>query len=136
MVKDGKVFPDQLNSKNLWTFFPTTVNTKQKDATGPPHSLMLGGVGGGMPGHLEMVRTKCQPKSWSGQNANHRKKSYTKCQPRLAFCPVGILSGWHLVHTPKGQRFWKFAICTLWPLGLRSIFCLIARLFCFFSHLI
>ena len=47
---------------------------------------------------------------WSGQNANQKvgpdkmqtmeKKSRTKCQPRLAFCPVGILSGWHLVHTP------------------------------------
>ena len=48
---------------------------------------------------------------WSGQNANQKvgpdkmptmeKKSRTKCQPRLAFCPVGILSGWHLVHTPS-----------------------------------
>ena len=47
---------------------------------------------------------------WSGQNANQKvgpdkmpttgKKARTKCQPRLAFCPVGILSGWHFVHTP------------------------------------
>ena len=66
-----------------------------------PHSLMLGGGGGG--GCQDMLR-------WSGQNANQKvgpdkmptteKKSRTKCQPRLAFCPVGILSGWHLVHTP------------------------------------
>ena len=26
-----------------------------------------------MPKHVEMVRTKCQPKSWDGQNANHKK---------------------------------------------------------------
>ena len=84
------------NLSNIY-FSPTTVNSKQKDVTGPHHSLMLGG---GMPRHVEMVRTKCQPKSWSGQNANHRQKSRTKCQPRLAFCPVGILSGWHFVHTP------------------------------------
>ena len=57
-----------------------------------------------MPKHVEMVRTKCQPKSWSGQNANHRQKSRTKCQPRLAFCPVGILSGWHFVHTPTSRQ--------------------------------
>ena len=48
---------------------------------------------------------------WSGQNANQKvgpdkmptmeKKSRTKCQPRLAFCPVGILSGWHLVLPPQ-----------------------------------
>ena len=47
---------------------------------------------------------------WSGQNANQKvgpdkmptteKKSRTKCQPRLAFCPVGILSGWHFVLPP------------------------------------
>ena len=47
---------------------------------------------------------------WSRQNANQKvgpdkmptmeKKSRTKCQPRLAFCPVGILSGWHLVLPP------------------------------------
>ena len=47
---------------------------------------------------------------WPGQNANQKvspdkmptteKKSRTKCQPRLAFCSVGILSGWHFVHTP------------------------------------
>ena len=34
------------------------------------------------------------------------KKSRTKCQPRLAFCPVGILSGWHLVHTPFPSGNW------------------------------
>ena len=72
---------------------PTTVNSKQKDVTGPPHSLMLGGG-------------KCQDMlRWSGQNANQKvdpdkmptteKKSRTKCQPRLAFCPVGILSTHH-----------------------------------------
>ena len=80
-------------------FSPTTVNSKQKDVTGPPLPD-VGGGRGGMPRLLEMVRTKCQPKSWSGQNANHRQKSRTKFQPRLAFCPVGILSGWHFVHTP------------------------------------
>ena len=47
---------------------------------------------------------------WSGQNANQKvgpdkmptmeKKARTKCQPRLAFRPVGILSGWHLVLPP------------------------------------
>ena len=61
-----------------------------------------------MPRHLEMVWTKCQPKSWSGQNANHEKKSRTKCQPRLAFCPVGILSGWHFV-LPPTQLHWKIS---------------------------
>ena len=54
-----------------------------------------------MPKHVEMVRTKCQPKSWDGQNANHRKKSGQNANlgwhyVRLAFCPVGILS-YHLV---------------------------------------
>ena len=53
---------------------------------------------------------------WSGQNANQKvgpdkmptmeKKSRTKCQPRLAFCPVGILSGWHLVLPPKNAPLW------------------------------
>ena len=47
-----------------------------------------------------MVQTKCQPKSWDGQNANHRKKSGQNANlgwhyVRLAFCPVGILS-YHL----------------------------------------
>ena len=47
---------------------------------------------------------------WSGQNANQKvgpdkmptmeKKARTKCQPRLAFRPVGILSGWHFVLPP------------------------------------
>ena len=58
---------------------------------------------GGRGGCQDMLR-------WSGQNANQKvgpdkmptteKKSRTKCQPRLAFCPVGISSGWHFVHTP------------------------------------
>ena len=84
------------NLSNIY-FSPTTVNSKQKDVTGPPHSLMWGG------GCQDMLR-------WSGQNANQKvdpdkmptteKKSRTKCQPRLAFCPVGISSGWHFVHTP------------------------------------
>ena len=56
-----------------------------------------------MPRHLEMVRTKCQPKSWSGQNANHRKKSGQYANLWLALCPVGILSGWHFVLPPVSQ---------------------------------
>ena len=79
------------NLSNIY-FSPTTVNSKQKDVTGPPHSLTLGGGGGGMPRHVEMVRTKCQPKSWSGQNANHGKKVPDKMPTQ-----VGILSGWHFV---------------------------------------
>ena len=57
-----------------------------------------------MPKHVEMIRTKCQPKSWDGQNANHRKKSAQNANlgwhyVRLAFCPVGILSAHrHLRH--------------------------------------
>ena len=47
-----------------------------------------------------MVRTKCQPKSWDGQNANHRNKSGQNANLWLALCPVGILSGWHFVRTP------------------------------------
>ena len=43
-----------------------------------------------MPKHVEMIRTKCQPKSWDRQNANHKKKSGQN----------GILSGWHFVRTP------------------------------------
>ena len=53
-----------------------------------------------MPKHVEMVRTKCQPKSWDGQNANHRKKSGQNANLWLALCPVGILSGWHFVLPP------------------------------------
>ena len=53
-----------------------------------------------MPKHVEMVRTKCQPKSWDGQNANHRKKSGQNAKLWLALCPVGILSGWHFVLPP------------------------------------
>ena len=89
------------NLSNIY-FSPTTVNSKQKDVTGPPHSLMLGG------GCQDMLR-------WSGQNANQKvgpdkmptteKKSRTKCQPRLAFCPVGISPGWHFVHTPNCWTF-------------------------------
>ena len=58
----------------------------------PPPLSDVGGEGGGVLRHVEMVRTKCQPKSWSGQNANHRKKVTDK-MPTL----VGILSyhrGW------------------------------------------
>ena len=53
-----------------------------------------------MPKHVEMVRTKCQPKSWDGQNANHKKKSGQNANLWLALCPVGILSGWHFVLPP------------------------------------
>ena len=53
-----------------------------------------------MPKHVEMVRTKCQPKSWDGQNANHRKKSGQNANLWLALCPVGILFGWHFVLPP------------------------------------
>ena len=53
-----------------------------------------------MPKHVEMVQTKCQPKSWDGQNANHRDKSEQNANLWLALCPVGILSGWHFVRTP------------------------------------
>ena len=80
---------------------------------------------------------------WSGQNANQKvgpdkmptmeKKSRTKCQPRLAFCLVGILSGWHLVHTPsettKGgflpirRKMWVAPILMHWsPNGAYSAF--------------
>ena len=58
-----------------------------------------------MPKHVEMVRTKCQPKSWDGQNANHRKKSGQNANLWLALCPVGILSGWHFVLPPVSQVF-------------------------------
>ena len=47
-----------------------------------------------------MVRTKCQPKSWDRQNANHRNKSGQNANLWLALCPVGILSSWHFVRTP------------------------------------
>ena len=53
-----------------------------------------------MPKHVEMVRTKCQPKIWDGQNANHREKSGQNANLWLALCPVGILSGWHFVLPP------------------------------------
>ena len=54
-----------------------------------------------MPKHVEMVRTQCQPESWDGQNANHRKKSGQNANLWLALCPVGILSGWHFVLPPN-----------------------------------
>ena len=54
-----------------------------------------------MPKHVEMVWTKCQPKIWGGQNANHRKKSGHNANLWLALCPVGILSGWHFVLPPN-----------------------------------
>ena len=53
-----------------------------------------------MPKHVEMVRTKCQPKIWDGQNANHRDRSGQNANLWLALCLVGILSGWHFVRTP------------------------------------
>ena len=53
-----------------------------------------------MPKLFKMVRTKCQPKSWGGQNANHRKKSGQNANLWLALCPVGIMSGWHFVLPP------------------------------------
>ena len=59
-----------------------------------------------MPKHVEMVRTKCQPKSWDGQNANHRKKSGQNANLWLALCPVGILSSWHFV-LPPFQPQWE-----------------------------
>ena len=61
-----------------------------------------------MPKHVEMVRTKCQPKSWDGQNANHRNKSGQNANLWLALCPVGILSGWHFVLPPNNLlvSFW------------------------------
>ena len=104
----------------------------------PPHSLMLGGC-------QDMLR-------WSGQNANQKvgpdkmpttgKKARTKCQPRLAFCPVGILSGWHFVrlafcphtitqvlsckiymtgaHHPRGPLFpGQLTGIATWPAGTR-----------------
>ena len=54
-----------------------------------------------MPKHVEMVRTKFQPKSWDGQNANQRKKSGQNANLWLALCPVGILSGRHFVLPPS-----------------------------------
>ena len=39
-------------------------------------------------------------KNWDGQNANHNKKSGQNANLWLAFCPVGILSGWHFVLPP------------------------------------
>ena len=59
-----------------------------------------------MPKHVEMIRTKCQPKSWDGQNANHRNKSGQNANLWLALCPVGILSGWHFVRTPSALISW------------------------------
>ena len=79
------------NLSNIY-FSPTTVNSKQKDVTGPPHSLTLG--------CQDLLR-------WSGQNANQKvdpdkmpttEKSHGQNANlgwhfvRLAFCPVGILS--------------------------------------------
>ena len=55
---------------------------------------------GKMPKYVEMVWTKCQPKSWDRQNANHRNKFRQNANLWLALRPVGILSGWHFVRTP------------------------------------
>ena len=67
-----------------------------------------------------MIRTKCQNMlRWSKQNANQKvgtdKMPTTEISPdkmptfgwhyvQLAFCPVGILSGWHFVRTPFNVR--------------------------------
>ena len=81
-----------------------------------------------MPKHVEMVRTKCQPKSWDRQNANHRNKSGQNANQRLALCPVGILSGWHFVRTPTDKtRQWsdlvliKIIITCLATLGIKLL---------------
>ena len=93
-------FPNQLNSKTLSPFPPTTVNSKQKKGYRTPHPPRTpkkklhwhGGEGGDFhdsdkrPIHVEMVRTKCQPNNWHGQNANH--------SVRLAFCPTTINMVW------------------------------------------
>ena len=56
-----------------------------------------------MPKHFEMVRTKCQPKSWDGQNANQRDKSGQNTNLWLALCPVGILPAHRIFHLPVYQ---------------------------------
>ena len=72
-----------------------------------------------MPKHVEMVRTKCQPKSWDGQNANHRNKSGQNANLWLALCPVGILSGWHFVRTPENYQRESFVPASI--LGKRKL---------------
>ena len=74
----------------------------------PNHENLPSPLGGGdfhisdrMPKYVERVRTKCQPESWDGQNANHRNKSGQNANLWLALCPVGILSGWHFVLPPR-----------------------------------
>ena len=65
-----------------------------------------------MPKHVEMVRTKCQPKSWERQNANHRNKSGQNANLWLALCPVGILSDWHFVRLAFcPHTFWCLPLC-------------------------
>ena len=65
-----------------------------------------------MPNNVEMVWTKCQPKSWDRQNANHINKSGQNTNLWLALCPVGILSGWHFVCTPSASHpFVRFSCC-------------------------
>ena len=39
-------------------------------------------------------------KNWDGQNANHNQKFGQNANLWLAFCLVGILSGWHFVLPP------------------------------------
>ena len=104
--KTAELFPNQFIRKKNIDFTPTTVNSNK--LTDPP-TRFTNVKGGGdwdfhdsakMPKHVEMVRTKCQPKSWDGQNANHRNKSGQNANLWLALCPVGILSGWHFVRTP------------------------------------
>ena len=82
-----RVIPQQIYQTS--TSPPQQSTANKKMLQGPPP---LSDVGRGC---QDMLR-------WSGQNANQKvgpdkmptteKKSRTKCQPRLAFCPVGILS--------------------------------------------
>ena len=63
-----RVIPQQIYQTST---SPPQQSTANKKMLQDPPTLWRGGE---MPRHVEMVRTKCQPKSWSGQNANHRKK--------------------------------------------------------------
>ena len=105
--KTAELFPNQFIRKKNIDFTPTTVNSNK--LTDPPTCFTNVKGGGGfhdsakMPKHVEMIRTKCQPKIWDGQNANHREKSGQNANLWLALCPVGILSGWHFVLPPNCQ---------------------------------
>ena len=85
---------------------------------------------------------------WSGQNANQKvgpdkmptteKKSRTKCQPRLAFCPVGILSGWHFVHTPGKMVFSYLTMDLRSPMVANYLvawICAIIPPLCLYNHM-